>query len=72
LAGSFPECIDGLQVFDKIAVVTELAGNATPAQRLAIINGLKRYGAVLLDVSRFFTPRGTREEQNVLLKELNP
>ncbi|MEP6966519.1 MAG: hypothetical protein ABI906_00420 [Pseudomonadota bacterium] len=51
----------------SVALVTNLLGTATPEQQEGFIAGLRAFGAVLIDVQRFYTRRTTRRQIAELL-----
>ncbi|MBA3810072.1 MAG: hypothetical protein H0X27_00190 [Caulobacteraceae bacterium] len=54
----------------SVALVTNLLGSATPEQQEGFIAGLRAFGAVMIDVQRFYTRRSTRRQIADLLDML--
>ena len=68
LHGVFPKALrkePGLA--SSVALVTNLLGTATAGQQEAFIDGLRGFGAVLIDVQRFYTRRSNSVEFTELL-----
>jgi hypothetical protein len=66
--GIFPRIIEQEQgLSQSVAILTNLLGSADiPAQRY-FVRGLRRFGFVIIDLTRFFTRRTTQEEQGALI-----
>jgi tRNA1(Val) A37 N6-methylase TrmN6 len=67
--GHFPECVGEEDLSDRLAVVTDLTFSATEATRWALIGGMRRYGAVLLDLDRFIRRASSEEARRALVEE---
>ena len=52
----------------SVALVTNLLGTATPEQQEAFIGGLRAFGAVVIDVQRFYIRRTTTKQVAELLE----
>ena len=66
----FPGSIQDCDVTNALAILTDFVTTQTPEQLNAILNGLRRYRYVLLDLQRFCVVRDTSEAQFKLLNEL--
>lgn len=53
LLGRFPECLDGEDLSDKVVVISDFTCTMSEAERRELIQALRGYGAVLLDLDRF-------------------
>lgn len=68
--GRFPATAARYDAADALAIVTDFVTTQSPQQRRAIIDGLRRYPYVLLDLRRFCHVREGSEAQRELLSEL--
>jgi hypothetical protein len=68
--GRFPATTARYEAADALAIVTDFVTTQSPQQRQAIIDGLRRYPYVLLDLRRFCHVREESEAQRALLGEL--
>ncbi len=68
IAGVFPKIVDGeKRLSDSVALVTNLLGSSSLKSQTHFIRGLRRFGAVVIDLQRFFTRRTSIEEQQSLI-----
>lgn len=66
--GTFPKALRRKgDLATSVALVTNLLGSATPEQQEGFIVGLRAFGAVLIDVQRFYNRRNTRRQIAQLL-----
>jgi hypothetical protein len=70
LHGAFPTVMAGRDVQNCIALLTNITSAITPDQRRSIIEALKNYAAVILDLQRFIDRRTVVYEEDALLAEL--
>lgn len=68
--GRFPATVARYDAADALAIVTDFVTTQSPQQRQAIIDGLRRYPHILLDLRRFCHVREESEAQRELLGEL--
>ena len=68
--GRFPATAARYDAADALAIVTDFVTTQSPQQRQAIIDGLRRYPYVLLDLRRFCHVREESAAQRELLGEL--
>ena len=61
--GVFPKALrkEG-KLAASVALVTNLLGTASPEQQESFVMGLRAFGAVLIDVQRFYVRRSTRRQ----------
>jgi SAM-dependent methyltransferase len=61
--GMFPKVLrkEG-KLAASVALVTNLLGTASPEQQEGFVRGLRAFGAVLIDVQRFYVRRSTRRQ----------
>jgi len=61
--GTFPRVLrkEG-KLGASVALVTNLLGTASPEQQEGFVRGLRAFGAVLIDVQRFYARRSTRRQ----------
>ena len=69
LLGRFPECIDGVDLSNKVSVITDFTCTMTAEERQDLMWALRGYGAVLLDLDRFVRRIGSPEERQELIAE---
>ena len=69
LLGRFPECIDGVDLSNKVSVITDFTCTMTAEERQELMWALRGYGAVLLDLDRFVRRIGSPEERQELIAE---
>ncbi len=68
LRGVFPKALLGTSGLARsVALVTNLLGTATPAQQQEFIDGLRAFGAVLIDVQRFYVRRSPGPQMDDLM-----
>ncbi|MGE5268817.1 MAG: hypothetical protein ACM3JG_03990 [Thiohalocapsa sp.] len=70
LFGSFPECLEGEDLSQTVAVMTDFTCGMTPQARRELILALHRYGAVLLDLDRFIRRITGSDARRELVEEL--
>lgn len=70
ILGRFPAAAARHDAAGALAIVTDFVTTQSPQQRRAIIDGLRRYPYVLLDLRRFCLMREGSEAQRELLGEL--
>ncbi len=68
--GAFPAVITGRNVSKSVAFFTNVTSTITQDQRHNILEGLKAYAAVILDLQRFLERRTAVAEEDALLAEL--
>jgi hypothetical protein len=63
IKGAFPKVLrKEARLAASVALVTNLLGTASPEQQEGFISGLRAFGAVLIDVQRFYDRRSTRRQ----------
>jgi hypothetical protein len=70
LHGAFPAIMAGRDVQNCVALLTNITSTITPDQRRSIIEALKNYAVVILDLQRFIDRRTVVYEEDALLAEL--
>ncbi len=69
LLGEFPQCLDGEDLSDKVAVITDFTCTIDQERRRNLILALRRYSAVLLDLDRFIRRISSAETRRALVDE---
>lgn len=63
IKGVFPKALrKEARLGASVALVTNLLGTASPEQQDDFVGGLRAFGAVLIDVQRFYSRRSTRRQ----------
>ena len=63
IKGVFPKVLRReAKLAASVALVTNLLGTASPEQQEGFVGGLRAFGAVLIDVQRFYVRRSTRRQ----------
>jgi len=63
IKGTFPKVLrKETKLSASVALVTNLLGTASPEQQEGFVRGLRLFGAVLIDVQRFYVRRSTRRQ----------
>jgi hypothetical protein len=70
LLGNFPACVKDRDLRHAIAVTTDFTCTMEAEPRRALIRGLRRYGAVLMDLDRFVRRISGTEARRALVDEL--
>jgi hypothetical protein len=71
LPGRFPHCVDGRELSDTVAVITDLSCSVTAEERRELIKGLRNYAAVLLDIDRFIDRVTAPQKRPAVLEQLH-
>ncbi len=70
IQGTFPAVTSGRDISKSLAFFTNITSTITPEQRRTILEGLKSYATVILDLQRFLERRTSTAEEDALAAEL--
>jgi hypothetical protein len=70
IQGTFPAITSGRDTLKSLAFFTNITSTITPEQRRNILEGLKSYSTVILDLQRFLERRSSAIEEDALAAEL--
>jgi len=70
IGGSFPDAVSDLDVAGSMAILTDFVATQSPREYIRVCQGLARYRYVVMDLQRFCSKRGSRDEQERLIQEL--